>query len=128
MKKLLSLLLVPFLLSACHSLRKKEELLSEAGFRTVRPATIAQTAHLNSLPQGHIIPVTKNGETLFLLADAKQKSLFIGNQSQYQTYKQLGLKNQLSEDKLATKSFNADSSAEWSAWGGIASPLWSPDL
>ena len=128
MKKLHSLLLLPLLLAGCHSLLKKEELLSEAGFRTVTPASPAQTAHLESLPQGRIFPVIKHGETLFLLADAKQKSLFIGNQSQYQAYKQLRLKNQLSEDKLATKSLNADSSAEWNAWGGISSPLWSPDL
>jgi len=116
------------LLSGCHSLQKKEQLLTAAGFRAVSPTTAQQTAHLKSLPQGRIVPVRKHGQTLFLLADAKQNRLLIGNQSEYQAYKQLRLQRQLSEDKAATTGLNADSSAEWNAWGGLDSPLWSPEF
>ena len=80
-------------------MQKKEQLLTSVGFRTVSPTTAQQTAHLKSLPQGQIVPVRKHGQTLFLLADAKQNRLLIGNQSEYQAYKQLRLQRQLSEDR-----------------------------
>lgn len=132
MKKLLPLTcLFTLLLGGCHSLQKKEALLTESGFRVISPATPAQAAHLKSLQastKGHLTPVRKHGQTLFLLADAKQNRLYIGNQSEYQAYKQLRLARQLSEDKAATKDLNADASAEWNAWGGLDSPLWNPEF
>jgi hypothetical protein len=126
-KSLPTALLFALLLSACHSLQKKEQLLSDAGFHSVTPTTAAQTAHLKSLQaqtKGHLTPVRKHGQTFFLLADAKGNRLFIGNQSDYQAYKQLRLSRQLSEDKAATTDLNADSTVEWDAWGGLDSPLW----
>ena len=132
MKKFLpTAFLFALLLSGCHSLQKKEQLLSAAGFHSVAPTTAAQAAHLKSLQastKGHLTPIRKHGQTLFLLADAKQNRLYIGNQSAYQAYKQLRLQRQLSEDKAATKDLNADASAEWNAWGGLDSPLWSPEF
>ncbi|MEI6322875.1 MAG: hypothetical protein WCP60_07225 [bacterium] len=127
MKKLSSLLLLVLAISGCNSLQKKEQLLSVAGFRSVTPSTPAQTARLKSLPQGHLTPVSKNGKTLFVLADAKQNRLFVGNQAQYQAYKQLRLSNQLSRDQRATADLNADATAEWEAWGGLDTPFPSPD-
>ena len=125
MKKFLPVLLI-LLVSGCNSLQKKEQLLGAAGFRSVTPSTPAQIAKLKSFPQGHLTPITKNGKTLFLMADAKQNRLFVGNQSQYQAYKQMRLKNQLAEDKLATRDLNADANLEWNAWGGLDTPLASP--
>ena len=125
MKKFLPVFLI-LLVSGCNSLQKKEQLLGAAGFRSVTPSTPAQVARLKSLPQGHLTPITKNGKTLFVLADAKQNRLFVGNQSQYQAYKQIKLNNQLSNEKLATSDLNADASAEWNAWGGLDTPLASP--
>jgi len=130
MKKFLPNLLLSLFLAllntGCHSLNQKEQLLTAAGFRTVVPTTPAQSAHLAALPQGHLTPVTKNGQTLFILADAKHNSLFVGNQSEYQAYQQLRLKQQLSQDKLATAAMNADATAEWNAWGGLEGTLWGP--
>ena len=127
MKKFLPTVFLCTLLSGCHSLQKKEQLLSAAGFHSVAPTTAAQTAHLKSLQaqtKGHLTPVRKHGQTFFLLADAKGNRLFIGNQSEYQAYKQLRLSRQLSEDKAATNDLNADATVEWDAWGGLDSPLW----
>ena len=125
MKKFLPVFLI-LLIPGCNSLQKKEQLLGAAGFRSVTPSTPAQIAKLKSLPQGHLTPIKKNGKTLFVLADAKQNRLFVGNQSQYQAYKQMRLQNQLAEDKLATADLNADASMEWNAWGGLDTPLASP--
>jgi hypothetical protein len=128
MKKILPSLLVTILLSGCHSLQKKETLLTESGFHSVTATTAAQSAHLQSLPQGHLTPVTKGGQTLFFLADAKQGRLYIGNQSQYQAYQQLRVTKQLSRDQAAATDLDADASAEWNAWGGLSAPLWSPNF
>ena len=125
MKKFLPVLLI-LLVSGCNSLQKKEQLLGAAGFHSVTPSTPAQIAKLKSLPQGHLTPITKNGKTLFLMADVKQNLLFVGNQSQYQAYKQMQLNHQLSNDKLATKDLNSDATMEWNAWGGLDTPLSSP--
>ena len=94
MKKFLPVFLI-LLIPGCNSLQKKEQLLGAAGFRSVTPSTPAQIAKLKSLPQGHLTPITKNGKTLFVLADAKQNRLFVGNQSQYQAYKQMRLKKKM---------------------------------
>jgi hypothetical protein len=122
--RLLPLLLPAVLLCGCNSLRQKEQLMSASGFRTVVPSTAAQAAHLQSLPQGRLTPVVKKGKTVFMLADAKRNCLYVGNQSQYQAYQQLRLRNQIAQDKLATASLNADADNEWAAWGGIDTPLW----
>jgi outer membrane murein-binding lipoprotein Lpp len=127
-KSLFVTVAMTLLLCGCHSLQKKEQLLSTAGFRSITPATAAQAAHLKTLPQDHLIPVTKHGQTLFILADAKQNRLYIGNQSQYTAYKQLRLQKQLARDEAATTDLNADANAEWAAWGGLESPLWSPNF
>lgn len=127
----LAVIAMTLLLAGCHSLQKKEQLLGEAGFRAVTPSTPAQEAHLKSLQaqtKGHLTPVTKQGKTLFLFADAEANRLYIGNQSEYQAYKQLRLQHQLSRDEAATTDLNADASAEWNVWGGLDSPLWSPDF
>ena len=123
MKKLSSLLLIALVLTGCNALQKKEQLLSVAGFRSVTPSTPTQMARLKSLPQGHLTPISKNGKTLFVLADAKQNRLFVGNQAQYQAYKQLRLNSQLTKDKRATADLNADATAEWEAWGGLDTPF-----
>jgi hypothetical protein len=125
LKKFLpSFLCASLLLTGCNSLQKKEQLLTSVGFRSVTPKTAAQSARLQSLPQGHLTPISKNGKTLFVLADAKKNLLFVGNQSQYQAYQQLRLNKEISRDKAATANLNADATAEWSAWGGLGAPLW----
>ncbi len=128
MKKLLPILLFSLLLTGCNSLQKKEQLLSAAGFRTVTPSSSAQMAHLKSLPQGHLTPISKNGKTLFLLADAKNNRLLIGNQTQYQAYEQLSLNQQIARDQRATKDLNADATSEWNDWGGLNALFYSPSF
>lgn len=129
MKRLLPIAILPALLiSACSSLKQKEQLMSAAGFRTVVPATPAQVAHLKSLPQDRITTVSKKGKTLFLFADAQNNRLLTGTQSQYKKYQQLRLEKKLVEEKEATAAMNADASSEWGVWGGPDALLWGPGM
>jgi hypothetical protein len=122
---LLSLLFATLLLSACKSGQNKEMLLSAAGFRTVVPTTSQQIAQLKTLPQLKVIPITKNGKTAFLFADAASNTLLIGNQKQYTAYQQYALQYKIQQEKDATASLNADAS-QWGCWGGIDGPFWGP--
>jgi hypothetical protein len=70
---------------SCASTEQTETLLSEAGFRTV----IA-----TDLPQAQLRPykvtVTEgNRESYYAYADPARNQVYVGNQSQYQRYRQL---------------------------------------
>ncbi len=122
---LLSLLFAALFLSGCSSGQNKETLLTAAGFRTVVPTTPKQIAQLKTLPQLKVIPVTRNGKTAFLFADASRNTLLIGNQKQYTAYQQYALQYKMQQDKEATAALNADAS-QWGCWGGMDGPFWGP--
>jgi hypothetical protein len=116
-----ALLLIPVLiLTGCSSGQNKEVLMSAAGFRTIVPSTPAQVSQLQTIPQGKIIPISKKGKTFFLYADARNKTLLIGNQQQFTTYQQYVRQYKLQEDKVEAADMNAD---YWGGWGG---GFWGP--
>jgi len=119
-------LLSAILLVGCSTGQNKETLLNAAGFRTVIPTTQKQIAQLKTLPQLKVIPVTKNGKTVFMFADSTRNVLLIGNQKQYTAYQQYALQYKIQQDKLATASLNADADNEWGAWGGMGGAFWGP--
>jgi hypothetical protein len=119
-------LLSSILLVGCSTGQNKETLLTAAGFRTVVPTTSKQITQLKTLPQLKVIPVAKNGKTVFMFADSARNTLLIGNQKQYTTYQQYALQYKIQQDKLAAASLNADADEEWGAWGGMGGPFWGP--
>jgi len=121
MKYLHSLLLLPVLIFVgCSSGQNKETLMSAAGFRTIIPSSPTQISQLQTLPQGKIIPISKKGKTFFLFADARNRTLLIGNQQQYTTYQQFVRQYKLQEDKVEAAELNAD------YWGGWGDGFWGP--
>ena len=119
-------LLSAILLVGCSTGQNKETLLTAAGFRTVVPTTQSQIAQLKTLPQLKVIPVAKNGKTIFMFADSTRNALLVGNQKQYTAYQQYALQYKIQRDKLAAASLNADAGEEWGAWGGMGGPFWGP--
>ena len=127
MKSLRSLILLPVLtFVGCSSGQNKETLMSAAGFRTIIPSSPTQISQLQTLPQGKIIPITKKGKTFFLFADARNKTLLIGNQQQYTTYQQYVRQYKLQEDKVEAADLNADYMDCWG--GGFWGPGFYPGL
>jgi hypothetical protein len=112
----------------CQSLQPKEELLTQAGFRSIKHLSPQQASLIVKLPQGHITSIVKNGKTIFLFPDSTHHLLLVGNQAEYQTYQQLRLKKNISRDAMATKSLNVDAASDWSDWGGLEAPYWGPDF
>lgn len=116
MNRLLPLLAITLLFSACSThLQQREQFLREAGFRAVTPTSPAQIAHLKSLPQGHITQVKHQGKTLFLLADAKQNLLLVGNNARFEKYQQILYTRKVDPAKADTKVMRMEES-EWGPW------------
>jgi hypothetical protein len=114
--------------TGCQSSQHKEALLTQAGFRSLKPTSAKQTALIGSLPRGHLTSLVRNGKTVFLYPDAKQHLLLAGTEKEYQAYQKLRLKNELSMDTEATTSLNSDATSVWSNWGGLEIPYWGPEF
>ena len=121
MKRSLLLLLLPtLLLSACVThLQKKENYLKEAGFRTVKPTTPEQIAHFNSLRKNHITHETRNGQTMFMLADENKKILLVGGESEFQQYQEILYARDVEPGKKSAK-FTKGIANLWNqGWGSV---------
>lgn len=128
MKKIsfLCIALLSLSLSACTShLDRKEQYLQQAGFRAVTPKTPAQLAKVQKLPQGHITQVTKNGKTLFMLADGRKNLLLVGGNTQFERYQHLLYKKEINPDIANEKAIKLEQ-AEWADWGGFYGPMGDP--
>jgi hypothetical protein len=123
---LVCLIFLALALSACTThLERKEQYLQQAGFRAVIPTTPAQIAKVQKLPQGHITQVSKNGKTLFMLADAKKNLLLVGGNTQFERYQHLLYKKEVNPDIANEKALKMDQ-AEWEQWGGLYGPMGGP--
>jgi hypothetical protein len=120
---LLALTLLTVCLGACTShLQQKENFLREAGFRAVTPTTPAQIAKVQALRQGHITQVTRNGKTLFVLADAKQNILLIGGNPQLERYQQILYTKQV-DPAIENRAFDKALEYDGGGWGGMMDPF-----
>jgi hypothetical protein len=98
--------------------QNKENLLIAAGFKVIIPKTAAQQQKLQSLPAGKVSLVQKSGQIYYVFPDAANNQAYVGGPQQYQTYKQLRLANQLSNENLEAAEMRQDASMNLGAWGG----------
>ncbi|MCX6959392.1 MAG: hypothetical protein NTW91_03710 [Verrucomicrobia bacterium] len=121
---LLAFILLPLALSACAShLDKKEGYLREAGFRTVKPATPEQIAHFQSLRKGHISHETRNGQTMFMLADERTNTLLVGSETEFQNYQEILYAKSVEPGKK-TAQFTKGLENVWNqGWGSVLGSL-----
>jgi hypothetical protein len=101
MKFLAALTLVAFAVGC--AMQQKEKLLSEAGFRTQSVSTPEGQQHLRTLQQGKITSVKRKGTTYYVFPDAAHNRLYVGDQAQYQKYRQLRAQQKLSEEEIAAE-------------------------
>jgi len=131
MNRLLPIIGAILLLPACSTtsdLQRKEHFLSSAGFRTITPSTPSQKAKLQSLPQGHITQVTRKGKTLFMLADAVNNRLLVGNNAQFEKYQRILYAEKIDPARAQQKIIKLDDAA-WGPWDGLYGPFdpfWGP--
>jgi hypothetical protein len=102
--------------------QNKENLLIAAGFKVIIPKTAAQQQKLQTLPAGKVTLVQKDGQIYYVFPDAANNQAYVGGPNQYQTYKQLRLANQLSNENLEAAEMRRDAEMNlgaWGAWGGV---------
>jgi len=105
--------------------QSKENLLVAAGFQVIVPKTAAQQQLLNSLPPDKVTPIQHAGKRYYVFPDAAHNQAYVGGPSQYQSYRQLRLANQLSNENLEAAEMNQEASmAGWGAWGGWGGAGW----
>jgi hypothetical protein len=112
---------------SCSSMQtqNKENLLIAAGFQVIAPKNAAQQQLLNSLPPDKVTPILHAGQRYYVFPDAAHNQAYVGGPSQYQSYRQLRLANQLSNENLEAAEMNQEASmAGWGAWGGWGGVGW----
>jgi hypothetical protein len=73
------------LVVGCASTEETETLLTEAGFKTVVATDPAQ----RQLRPYKVTVMERNGENYYAYADPARNQVYVGNQSQFQRYRQL---------------------------------------
>ncbi len=101
MKTMITALLVTFALAGCATFQGNEsvdteQLLGAAGFKMKLADTPAKLAHLKTLTQNKLVAHSKDGEAVFVYADASTcQCMYVGNQKVYQEYQRLAVKKKL---------------------------------
>jgi len=67
---------------------QKENLLVRAGFKAKTVATPKQQQRVSALPAGKVSTVSYKGKLYYVYPTATKDRILVGNQAQYNTYKQ----------------------------------------
>ena len=67
---------------------KKENLLTQAGFKFITITTPKQQQAVSQLAQGRVSAVKYNGKLYYVYPTTKKDQIFVGRQKQYNAYKQ----------------------------------------
>ena len=91
---ILATLLIAFI-TACQSTgvapnvaSQKEQLLVQSGFRAKTVTTPEQQQRVSALPLGKVSIVGYKGQTYYVYPTATKDRILVGNQTQYNAYKQ----------------------------------------
>ena len=110
---------------ASYEAQNKETLLSAAGFRTRTPTTPQQQAMFNRMAPYKVERRVRNGKVLYTFADKQKNLVYIGGESEYQRYKQLGLQQQIAQNQLEAAQINEEASLyNWGPYWGPWNPWW----
>ncbi|RYD54207.1 MAG: hypothetical protein EOP83_22375 [Verrucomicrobiaceae bacterium] len=118
MKYLTALAFVALAAGCATELENKEDLAVAAGFRVITPRGADQQTILTQLPPTKVTPVTYKGKQYYVLPDAKNNRAYVGGPKQYQSYQQLRIQRQISNDNLMAAQMNEDAAMSVGMWGG----------
>jgi len=93
------------------------DMLTAAGFKLLTADTPKKQDVLNTLPKGQLSLVTYKAKTFYVQPAAASNQAYVGTPKEYQTYQQLRLAKQMSNDNLMAAQMNQDAMMRWGAWG-----------
>ena len=109
---------------ACASIQnseamKTERVLAAAGFQMRLADTPERLAKVTAMTQRKLVPHQKNGEIMFVYADATAcKCVYVGTQAAHQRFQQLAIQQKLANQQEMTAEMNQDIAMDWDGWGG----------
>ena len=117
-----------FTLSGCASMEAKsqESLLKSAGFQARTPSTPKQKAAYTALPAYQLHRGTWKGKTIYAYKDEKVGVVWVGKEPQYQQFRALAAKANLTEEKQVAHNMDNDLVYRWyGSWSdfGAANPV-----
>jgi hypothetical protein len=132
-KKAVAIAFAALLLGACASTSEKdlmetERRLSAAGFQMKLADTPQKMAQLNRLGQQRLVPMDKEGTTVFVYADGENcKCVYVGSQANYQEYERLSIQQHVvSEQRQTAEVYNSavtNEAINWDMWGAWPRPI-----
>ena len=93
------------------------DMLSAAGFKLMTADNPKKLELLNSLPAGQLTLVTYKGKNFYVQPAGSNNQAYVGTPAEFQTYQQLRLAKQLSNDNLMAAQMNQNAMTQWGAWG-----------
>jgi len=95
----------------------KTDMLSAAGFKLVAADNPKKQELLATLPADQLSLVTYKGKS-FYVQPAGNNSAYVGTPAEFQTYQQLRLAKQISNDNVMAAQMNQNAMNNWGgAWG-----------
>jgi hypothetical protein len=95
----------------------RTDMLTAAGFKLVNADTPKKQELLKTLPAGKLSMITWKGKTFYVQPAATPNQAYVGTPAEYQTYQQLRLAKQISNDNLMAAQMNQDAMSRWNTWG-----------
>jgi hypothetical protein len=99
------------------SITQTTDMLTAAGFKLMTADTPKKQEVLSTLPKDQLSVVTWKGKTFYVQPAAASNQAYVGTPKEYQTYQQLRLAKQMSNDNLMAAQMNQDAMNNWGAWG-----------
>ena len=110
-------------LTGCQTIRdsnakSKEEMLAAAGFQMKEAQTPEQLANVRNMPQRKLLPHTKDGQVMYVFADAEVcQCVYVGTEKSYQDYQKMVYQTDLADEQETTAAMNSEAMIEWESWG-----------
>ena len=102
----------------CATTNTNSDLLSAAGFKRIPADTPQKQELLKTLTPGRLTLITWKGRQFYVQPDVPNNLAFVGTPAEYQTYQQLRLARQLSNENLMAAQMNQNAMMGWGgAWG-----------
>tara|TARA_R110002072_G_scaffold1589_9_gene13410 strand:- start:8046 stop:8465 length:420 start_codon:yes stop_codon:yes gene_type:complete len=105
-----------------------ERRLSAAGFQMKLANTPEKQAHLSRFAQRRLVPMEKEGATVFVYADAREcNCIYVGSEANYQEYQRLSIQQHVvNEQRDTAEDMNmavTDETMNWDMWGAWPRPI-----
>ena len=107
------------LFAGCATQTSTTDLLAAAGFKLMTADNPQKQELLNTLPKNQISAITWKGKTFYVQPAAASNQAYVGTPTEYQSYQQLRLAKQMSNENLQAAQMD---SLAMNRWGGVWGP------